>query len=132
MRNLLIIGVTAAFMIGGAQAEEKKQAGEKKLAHVVDLQKSAKAIRDGKLYVGKTYAMPEKNRFHNIHDVGLGLGCNGCHNVAGYPDNYLFLRKTEFPYQVEGEDVGAVHHSRCMACHSEGGVGRTFYNVTKK
>jgi cytochrome c len=125
MRTWLIIGLLAAFSVGA-------QAAEPKLAKPVNLEKVGKAIRDGKLYVGKTYAMPEKSRFHNIHDVGLGLPCNGCHNVAGYPDDYLFLRKAEFPLHVDGEDVGAVHRSKCLACHSEGGAGRAFYNVTKK
>jgi cytochrome c len=125
MRNWLIIGMLAAVSVG-------IQAAEPKLAKPVNLEKVGKAIRDGKLYVGKTYAMPEKNRFHNIHDVALGLPCNGCHNVAGYPDNYLFLRKAEFPLMIDGEDVGAVHRAKCIACHSEGGVGRPFYNITKK
>ncbi|HZV55923.1 MAG TPA: hypothetical protein VFF82_13390 [Rhodocyclaceae bacterium] len=125
MRNWLIIGMLAAVSVG-------VQAAEPKLAKPVNLEKVGKAIRDGKLYVGKTYAMPEKNRFHNIHDVALGIPCNGCHNVAGYPDNYLFLRKAEFPLLVDGEDVGAVHRAKCIACHSEGGAGRAFYNITKK
>jgi len=125
MRNWLIIGLLAAFSVG-------VQAAEPKLAKVVNLQKVAKAIRDGKLYVGKTYAMPEKNRYHNIHDVALVLGCNGCHAIGGYPDNALFLRRSEFPLKVDGEDVGAVNRAKCLACHAEGGVGRTFYNITKK
>lgn len=127
MKNLLIIsvGLLAAFSIAA-------QAAEPKLAKPVNLEKVGKAIRSGKLYVGKTYAMPEKNRFHNIHDVGLGLPCNGCHNVGGYPDDYLFLRKAEFPLQINDEDVGAVHRAKCLACHSKGGAGRTFYNITQK
>lgn len=126
MKKLLIIGLLAAFAVG-------VQAAEPRIAKPVNLEKVGKAIRDGKLYVGKTYAMPEKNRFHNIHDEALGLPCNGCHNVAGtYPDNYLFLRKAELPLMVDGEEVGAVHRAKCIACHSEGGAGRSFYNVTKK
>jgi len=127
MRKLLIVGISfmAAFAISA-------QAAEPKLAKPVNREKVGKAIRDGKLYVGKHYAMPEKNRFHNIHDTGLGLPCNGCHNKAGYPDNYLFLRKAEFPLQVDDEDVGAVHRAKCLACHSKGGAGRTFYNITQK
>lgn len=124
MKKLLILSLLAAFAVG-------VQAAEPKLAKPVNLENVGKAIRSGKLYVGKTYAMPEKNRFHNIHDVALGLPCIGCHNEAGYPDNYLFLRKAEFPLQVEDEEIGAVHRAKCLACHSEGGAGRAFYNVTK-
>lgn len=132
MRNWLIIGMLAVFTVG-VQAEEPKQVKEPKLAKVVNLEKSAKAIREGKLNVGKTYAMPEKNRFHNIHDVALSMPCKGCHNVdGGYPDNYLYVRKAKFPLQVDGEDVGAVHRAKCLACHSEGGLARPFYNITTK
>jgi hypothetical protein len=125
MKNWLIIGLLAAFSVG-------VQAAEPKLAKIVDLEKSAKAIRAGKLYVGKTYALPEENRFHNIHDVALGLNCNGCHDNSaggGYPDNYLFLRRAEFPYVANKEDIGAVERPKCLACHSQGGIGTAFYNL---
>lgn len=124
MKNWLIIGLLAIFTVG-------VQAAEPKLAKPVNLEKVGKAIRDGKLYVGKTYAMPEKNRFHNIHDVALGLTCNGCHNVGNDSGEYLFLRKAEFPLDVDGEEIDIVHRSKCIACHTEGGVGRAFYNITE-
>jgi cytochrome c len=109
------------------------QAVEPKITKAVDLGKVGKAIRDGKMNVGKKYALPEGGRLHNIHDVALGLGCNGCHAVGGYEDNALFLRKAEFPLKTsDGEDVGAVNRAKCLACHSQGGAGRSFYNITKK
>ncbi len=123
MKNWLVIGLLVAFSVG-------VQAAEPKLAKIVDLEKAAKAIRSGKLYVGKTYGMPEENRYHNIHDVALGLNCNGCHDVDGsYPDNYLFLRKAEFPYVANKEEVGAVQRGKCLACHSQGGIGTVLYNI---
>lgn len=123
MKNWMIIGLLAAFAVGA-------QAAEPKLAKIVDLEKSAKAIRSGKLYVGKTYALPEKNRFHNIHDVALGLSCKGCHDVDGsYPDNALFLRRAEFPYIANTEEIGAVQRGKCLSCHSLDGIGTAFYNL---
>ena len=108
-------------------------AGEQDLAKAVDLGKVGKAIREGKMNVGNKYVLPEGGRFHNIHDVALGLGCNGCHAVGGYSDDALFLRKAEFPLKTsDGEDVGAVNRAKCLACHSEGGPARPFYNITKK
>lgn len=124
MKNWLIIGLFAAFALG-------VQAAEPKLAKPVNLEKVGKAIRDGKLYVGKTYAMPEKNRFHNIHDVALGLPCTTCHNATGDADRYLFLRQAEFPMQVDGEEIDVVHQTKCLACHSEGGAGRAFYKLSE-
>lgn len=123
MKNWLIIGLIAAFAVG-------VQAKEPKLAKPVNMEKVGKAIRDGKLYVGKTYAMPEKNRFHNIHDVALGLPCASCHTAPVEPDRSLFLRQAEFPMDVDGEEIDAVNRAKCLACHSENGAGRAFYNVT--
>ncbi len=123
MKNWLIIGLIAAFAVG-------VQAKEPKLAKPVNMEKVGKAIRDGKLYVGKSYAMPEKNRFHNIHDVALGLPCISCHNATGDSDKYLFLRQAEFPLQIDGEEIDVVHQTKCLACHSEGGAGRAFYKLS--
>lgn len=125
MKNWLIIGMLAAFAVG-------TQAAEPKVAKIVNLEKSAKMIRAGKLYVGKTYALPEGNRYHNIHDVALGLNCNGCHDNSvdgSYSENVLFLRRAEFPYVANNEDIGAVNRSKCLACHSQGGIGTAFYNL---
>jgi cytochrome c len=126
MKKTLMFCVLAALAFGA-------QAAEPKIAKAVDLSKVGKAIRDGKMNVGKKYVLPEGGRFHNIHDVTIGLGCNGCHALGGYEDNALFLRKAEFPLKTsDGEDVGYVNRAKCLACHSEGGAGRPFYNITKK
>lgn len=126
MKRTLMICLLAGLALGAHAAEPK-------IAKPADLSKAGKAIRDGKLYVGKKYMLPEGGRFHNIHDVAIGLGCNGCHAPAGYPEDALFLRRAEFPLKTkDDEDVGAVNRAKCLACHSEGGAGRPFYNVTKK
>jgi len=125
MKNWMIIGLLAAYAVGA-------QAAAPKVAKIVNLETAAKGIRAGQLYVGKTYALPEENRFHNIHDVALGLNCNGCHDNStdgSYPENYLFLRRAEFPYVANNEDIGAVHRPKCLACHSQGGISTPFYNL---
>ena len=125
MKKLLIIALLATFSVGA-------QGAERKIAKPVNLEKVGEAIRDGKLYIGKKYGLPEKMRFHNIHDVALNLPCNGCHDLEPYPDNALFLRRAEFPYVVDEEEIGPVNRVKCLACHSARGIARTFYNVSDK
>lgn len=106
----------------------------------MSLRKTAEAIRDGTINVGKEHSLdPEKGRFHRVHASVLGLNdesildikCGGCHSTDEYPDSYLYLRKAEFPRVVDGIKVRAVQRHFCISCHSGGSVSTVFYNPKK-
>ncbi|MGA7181272.1 MAG: hypothetical protein WBX11_17025 [Thiobacillaceae bacterium] len=120
MKNLLLVGLLAA-LAGGAWAGDKS----------MTLGKTAEAIRKGEVNVGKEYSLGDEGRYHKIHVDKLGIKCNGCHTAEAYPDNYLFLRKAEFPEMVDGGRVKAVERAKCIGCHSEGNVATPFYNMKK-
>lgn len=122
MKNLLLMAVmVTAFstLSAGVVAEDKP----------MNLRKTAEAIRAGKVDLGKNYSLAEEGRFHKVHTEVLGMKCGGCHANDAYPDNYLYLRKSEFPHVVAGEKVKAVERAKCIGCHSEGNVATTFYNT---
>lgn len=120
MKHLLLMAVLATFSAG-------VMAGDKPM----NLRKTAEGIRAGTVNVGKIYSLAEEGRFHQIHTETLGVKCSGCHTNNAYPDNYLYLRKGEFPRVVEGEKVKAVERAKCIGCHSEGNVATAFYNMKK-
>jgi len=95
------------------------------------LLKAAEDIRAGTLNVGKEYSLLEEGRLHKIHSETLGMKCSGCHSNDAYPDNYLYLRKSEFPKVVDGEKVKAVERAKCIGCHSDGSIATVFYNLKK-
>lgn len=105
------------------------------------LRETAEAIRKGTINVGKERSLdPEVGRFHRVHASVLGLAdetildirCGGCHTTEKYPDNYLYLRKDEFPYTYKNIKVRAVQRHFCIGCHSGGSLATVFYNPTKK
>lgn len=121
MKRLLLLGLMASLS-AGLMAEDKP----------MNLRKTAEAIRSGSVKaVGTEYSLGDEGRFHMIHGEVLGIKCGGCHTNDAYPDNYLFLRKAEFPRRVEGEKVAAVERAKCIGCHSAGNVATTFYNMKK-
>lgn len=98
----------------------------------MNLEETAEAIRNGTLAAaGKEYNLDEKGRYHQIHSEILGMKCKGCHTNDAYPDDYLYLRKAEFPRRVDGEKIRAVEPAKCIGCHSAGNVATTFYNLKK-
>lgn len=117
MKSLLLMAILAALS-AGVLAEDKP----------MNLRKTAEAIRVGTVDVGKTYSLAEEGRFHKIHTEVIGMKCGGCHTNDAYPDNYLYLRKSEFPHMMGGEKVKAVERAKCIGCHSEGNVATVFYN----
>ncbi len=126
MKHTLLLAVLAAVfstLSAAAVAEDKP----------MNLRKTAEAIRGGTVNVGKAYSLAEEGRFHQIHVETLGIKCGGCHSNDAYPDNYLYLRKSEFPRQVAGEKekVKAVERAKCIGCHSDGSVATVFYNMKK-
>ncbi len=124
MKHLTLMAVLAAAfatLSAGVMAEDKP----------MNLRKSAEAIRAGTVNVGKIHSLAEEGRFHQIHVETLGVKCGGCHSNDAYPDNYLYLRKSEFPQVVAGEKVKAVERAKCIGCHSEGNVATVFYNMKK-
>lgn len=119
-RNLLLMAILATLS-AGVVAEDKP----------MNLRKTAEAIRGGTVNVGKEYSLREEGRFHQIHVETLGIKCSGCHSNDAYPDNYLYLRKGEFPTMVAGEKLKAVERAKCIGCHSDGNVATVFYNLKK-
>lgn len=120
MKQLLLMAVLATLS-AGVVAEDKS----------MNLRKTAEAIRAGTVDVGKTYSLSDEGRFHKIHTETLGMKCGGCHSNDAYPDNYLYLRKAEFPHVLAGEKVKAVERAKCIGCHSEDSVATAFYNLKK-
>ncbi len=121
-KNLILMAILATLS-AGVMAEDKP----------MNLRKTSEAIRAGTVNVGKEYSLREEGRFHQIHVETLGIKCGGCHSNEAYPDNYLYLRKSEFPRQVAGEKekVKAVERAKCIGCHSDGNVATVFYNLKK-
>jgi hypothetical protein len=97
----------------------------------MNLRKTAEAIRAGTVNIGKEYSLSDEGRFHKVHTEVLGMKCGGCHANDAYPDNYLYLRKSEFPHVVAGEKVKSVERAKCIGCHSDGNVATVFYNMKK-
>ena len=120
MKQLLLMAILATLS-AGVLAEDKP----------MNLHKTAEAIRAGAVNVGKEYSLSDEGRFHKVHTEVLGMKCSGCHSADAYPDNYLYLRKAEFPKTLAGEKVKAVERAKCIGCHSDGSVATVFYNVKK-
>ena len=121
MKNLTLMAVLVtafATLSTGVLAEDKP----------MNLRKTAEAIRAGSVNVGKVYSLAEEGRFHQVHTETLGIKCGGCHSNDAYPDDYLYLRKSEFPKVVAGEKVKSVERAKCIGCHSDGNVATVFYN----
>jgi hypothetical protein len=118
MKKLLLIGLVTVFSTGVFAEDKTASLGE-----------MAKAIRSGTVDVGKKYSLEEDARYHTIHVEKLGMKCANCHTSAAYPENYLYLRKAEFPNR---DKIKAVKRANCIGCHSEGGVATPFYNITGK
>jgi hypothetical protein len=88
----------------------------------------AKALRDGKLDVGKEYSIYAKTgRYHNIHVDVIGLDCDSCHSGSTYKDDLLLVGKHE-PYVKRSK--GRYDRTGCLGCHRKGGEGSRFYGNT--
>lgn len=105
IRTILILTVITALVAGTALA--------------IDIPGTAKAIKAGKVNVGKTTGMEQGQRFHNIHNKALGLQCQSCH-ISGFAPDYA--------YQKKYKDVGGMGHvdrGICLGCHKENGPAVT-------
>lgn len=85
----------------------------------LDLPKTAKAIREGKIKVGNVASLEFGKRFHNIHNRILGINCESCHIEKFAPD-YLYQRRYK---KLEGP--GHVDRGICLGCHKENGPAAT-------
>jgi len=123
MNKLLMAIMATTFLSAsaGVMAEDKP----------MNLRKTAEAIRAGTVKAGKDYNLGDEGRYHQIHTEILGIKCSGCHTEDAYPNDYLYLRRAEFPKRVAGEKVGAVERAKCIGCHSAGNVATAFYNMKK-
>jgi len=101
------------------------------------LRQAAEAVRKAEIKVGQEYSLdPMTGRFHHVHTVALSPGykgplqfrCDTCHTTERYPDDFLYLRKVEFPYDYKGMKVMAVQRQLCIGCHSGGSIATVFYN----
>jgi hypothetical protein len=120
MKTLALLTILVTLS-AGVMAEDKP----------MNLRKTAEAIRAGTVNVGKQRNLAEEGRFHQIHTETLGIKCGGCHTNDGYPADYLYLRRAEFPKVTTGEKVKAVERAKCIGCHSDGNVATAFYNLKK-
>lgn len=125
-----IIGLTLAVLTSAWAADKTSYS----------LRETAAAIRQGAIQVGKDHSLdPETGRFHRVHASVLGLAdetildirCGGCHSTEKYPNDYLYLRKDEFPYTYKNMKVRAVQRHFCIGCHSGGSLATVFYNPAK-
>ncbi len=88
---------------------------------------TAKAIKAGKIKVGKTTGLELEKRFHNIHNKVLGLQCESCH-ISSFAPDYLYQRK----YKDVG-GMGHVDRGICLGCHKENGPAVTkLYGTAEK
>jgi hypothetical protein len=150
MKKLALIGLLAALAATGCASDKATgtatapakpaAASEPSKASLVAgsatsavLSGLAASVRKGTALVGGEYSLDsEEGRFHRIHAKALGMKCTACHANDSYPENFLYLRKAEFPMYVDGEKVKAVNRAMCIGCHSDGSVATPFYNFTKK
>lgn len=85
----------------------------------IDIPATARAIKSGKIKVGKTTGMEPGKRFHNIHNKALGIQCQSCH-ISGFAQDYA--------YQKKYKDIGGMGHvdrGICLGCHKENGPAVT-------
>lgn len=96
-------------------------------ALAIDIPGTARAIKSGKINVGKTSGMEPGKRFHNIHNKVLGLQCQSCH-ISGFAPDYAYQRKYK---DVVG--MGHVDRGVCLGCHKENGPAVTkLYGTAEK
>ncbi len=146
-KNLLLIGLLAALATGGCATDKttanpasppaKSATSTTSLvagnATSAVLSTMAAGVRSGTVLVGGERSLDSVDgRFHRIHAKAIGMKCNSCHASDSYPENFLYLRKAEFPRNVDGDKVKAVNRAMCIGCHSEGSVATPFYNITSK
>lgn len=114
-RFFLFLAVVLAAAIAGPTRAEGP----------INLQETAKSIREGKIDVGKVYSLDEKKgRFHNIHSDAIGTDCATCHFGDRYRDDVMLLRKFEL---LRKRAQGQVDRSACLGCHQQGGVASAWY-----
>ncbi len=85
----------------------------------IDLPGTARAIKAGKIKVGKITGMEPGKRFHNIHNKSLGIECQSCH-ISSFAKDYA--------YQSKYKDIGGMGHvdrGICLGCHKENGPAVT-------
>jgi len=96
-------------------------------AFALDISKTAKSIKAGKINVGKIPNMEPDKRFHNIHNKILGLECTSCHISDLAPD---------YAYQKKYKEIGGMGHvdrGICLGCHKENGPAVTkLYGTAEK
>jgi len=114
IKTTIIILLVIGLAIGGT-------------AFALDIPSTAKAIKSGKINVGKTTGIEPGQRFHNIHNKTLGLECNSCHISNFAPD---------YAYQKKYKDIGGMGHvdrGICLGCHKENGPAVTkLYGTAEK
>jgi hypothetical protein len=97
-----------------------------------DLEETAKAIRDGKIDVGKQYDMHKtKGRYHLIHSETIGMECEACHVAPKFAPDYLLLNRDNAEAKAAGHGKGGkadvLDRSVCLGCHKTKGVATAWY-----
>lgn len=123
--TLVALAACVLLIAGPALAEDR------------DLQETAKAIRDGKIDVGKQYDMHKtKGRYHLIHSETLGLECESCHVAPKFAPDYLLLNRDNAEAKAaghgKGQKAGVLDRSVCLGCHKTNGVATAWYPTADK
>jgi hypothetical protein len=126
-RKILASLTVCTLLLGGATLA----------AEDLDLADTAKAIRDGKIDVGKRYDMHKtKGRFHIIHSEIVGLECEGCHVAPKFAPDYLLVNKKNAELKATGKGKGqkadVVDRGVCQGCHKTHGVATQWYRTADK
>lgn len=96
-------------------------------AFAIDIPQTVKAIKSGKINVGKTTGMEPGKRFHNIHNKVFGLKCESCH-ISDFAPDYTYQKKYK---DIDG--MGHVDRGICLGCHKENGPANTkLYGTAEK
>ena len=104
MRKLHLIAASLAVgFVSGLGAAETGFSG---------LATFSEQIQEGKVEVGKLYAMDDKKgRFHLIHSEEIDLNCESCHVAKAYAPDYLLVDRAN----AERNAAGRVRAARPMS-----------------
>ena len=91
-------------------------------ALVKTLSDIAADIKSGEIDVGTEDGLVSGQRYHNIHNVVLGLGCTACHK-----SEMTTLQEVFSAQDVSATAPAPVDRSGCVACHSVGGPATALY-----
>ncbi len=122
-RNITLIAITILVVgILGVVGCTKEVEVEVTKEVPMTLPVLAEKIKSGEIDVGTEDGLAFDQRYHNIHNVVLGLGCSSCHIAEVDATNEVFSA-----WNVSPQAPGPVDRRGCLGCHSVGGPATAFY-----